>query len=231
MWLCKKSFRCRGVGSGLAAEQEPAKADIAYEAILAILYACRVPEQQISDQDLMHKLNLGRTRVREALCRLAAEGKIQWIPQRGFFTRPMVEGALVDLYDHARDSLVRSLTRMRPQVLESWTVSDESSPDELASVAEAIFTRITEGAANCEACKYIQRFCFNTHALRMEITTSELRPNFVGSLAGLSGAMSQIGTAKSLVESALLNHLELEMGAVSRVVREVNERGLTRRPR
>lgn len=59
----------------------------------------------------------------------------------------------------------------------------------------------------------------------MEITASDLRPAFVKSLGRLSAAMSELGVATDRAQSALMN--DLAQGAVSRVVHEVNEHGLT----
>jgi hypothetical protein len=232
MRCCKNAPQRRGVDPNFATEPEPAKADIAYDAILRLLRSYgRVPEQHLREQDLAYKLDLGRTPVREALQRLAAEGKIQYIPQRGFFTRPMSEGTLFDFYVVGRETLISALKRMRPRVRESCGVTDTLSPDELALSAESIFTSIAEEALNCEACKIVHRFCFCTHPLRMEIITSELRPAFVESLTRLDGVMSKVGAAADHIESELMHHLDLEQGAVPRVVREVNERGLTGFPR
>nr|WP_245521583.1 hypothetical protein [Rhizobium leguminosarum] len=139
----------------------------------------------------------------------------------------MSENTLLDFYVVGRETLISALNRMRPQVPESWSMSDKLPPDELALRAEAIFGKIAEEAANCEACKIVQRFCFCTHPLRMEITASDLRPAFVKSLGRLSAAMSELGMATDRAQSALMNHLDLEQGAVSRIVQEVNERGLT----
>jgi hypothetical protein len=232
MRCCKNAPQRREGDLNYATEPEPAKADIAYDAILRLLHSYgRVPEQHLREQDLAYKLDLGRTPVREALQRLAAEGRIQYIPQRGFFTRPMSAGTLMDFYVVGRETLISALKRMRPQVRESWAVTDTLSPDELALRAEAIFTNIAEEASNCEACKIVHRFCFCTHPLRMEIVTSELRPAFVESLARLDNVMSQVGAATNQMEAALMNHLDFEQGAVPRVVQEVNERGLTGFPR
>ncbi|AHF88010.1 GntR family transcriptional regulator (plasmid) [Rhizobium leguminosarum bv. trifolii WSM1689] len=228
MRCCKNAPLRRGVDLNFDIEPEPAKADIAYDAIRRLLHIYgRVPEQHLREQDLASKLDIGRTPVREALQRLAAEGKIQYIPQRGFFTRPMSENTLLDFYVVGRETLTSALNRMRPQVPESWSVSDKLSPDELALRAEAIFAKIGEEATNCEACKIVHRFCFCTHPLRMEITASDLRPAFVKSLGRLGAAMSELGMTTDRAQSALMNHLALEQGAVSRIVQEVNERGLT----
>jgi hypothetical protein len=58
----------------------------------------------------------------------------------------------------------------------------------------------------------------------MEVTASELRPAFAESLAKLLSAMDLVGTATSLAEAALLDHLNLEKNAIDEVAQKVNVR-------
>ncbi|QPB24855.1 GntR family transcriptional regulator [Rhizobium sp. 007] len=233
MWLCEKAPQCRGISIPKPAnESMPAKADTAYDAVLQLLYSYSlVPGQHLSDQELACKLNIGRTPVREALIRLAAEGKILSAPQRGYFTRPLVEGALLDSYAVAREVLGFALTRRRPQFPFTGTSCDDLSPGELTVRAEMIFAGIAEGSSNCEVCKIIDKFCFCSHPLRMKIIASELHAAFRESLSRLTDAMSQCGKATTLVESALMNHLDVEQRAIARVVQWVNKGRLTEFPR
>ncbi|SEI19646.1 regulatory protein, gntR family [Rhizobium tibeticum] len=224
MWLCEKAPQCRGISKS-ASESMPAKADTAYDAVLQLLYSYSlVPGQHLSDQELACKLNIGRTPVREALIRLAAEGKILSAPQRGYFTRPLVEAALFDSYAVAREILALALTCRRPQCSFTGNSCDDLSLDELAIRAEMIFTIIAEGSSNCEICKIIAKFTFCSHPIRMKIIASELHTGFRESLSRLTNAMTQFGKAAPLVESALMNHLDVEQRAIAGVVQEVKQR-------
>ncbi|AHG50198.1 GntR family transcriptional regulator (plasmid) [Rhizobium leguminosarum bv. trifolii CB782] len=222
MWCCKKAHQVRGVNGNFAAE--PAKADIAYHAILDLIGTYTVPEQHLRDEVFMSKLGMGRTPVREAFQRLAAEGYILSRPQKGFFTRPFSERSLLNQYEVGTATLVLALSRMSPELQQSWATSDELVPDELALGAERIFARIAEESSNCEACKIVRKFIVCTHPLRMEITASEHRPAFADSLAKLLSAMYRVGTATSLAEAALLDHLNLEKDAIASVAQKVNAR-------
>ncbi|MBX4870267.1 MULTISPECIES: GntR family transcriptional regulator [Rhizobium] len=224
MLCCKNASQVRGIDANFTDEAQPAKADIAYDAILRLIGSYTVPEQPLRDQVFMSALGIGRTPVREAFQRLAAEGYIQSKPQRGFFTRAFSEGTLLNLYEVGRANLIAGLYRMPPQLQERWTATDKVAPDELALEAERIFAKIAEEASNCEACKIVRKFSIRTHPLRMEITASELRPAFMESLARLLGAMSHAGTATSLAEAALLDHLNLEKVAIPKMVQKVNAR-------
>ncbi|AYG76785.1 GntR family transcriptional regulator [Rhizobium sp. CCGE532] len=233
MWLCENALQCRGIAVPTSAgEQVPAKADAAYNAVLQLLYSyARVPVQHLSDQELACELDLGRTPIREALIRLAAEGKIVSIPQKGYFTRPLVEGALLDLYGIARQTLTYALWRMRPHVPDTDGERDNPPRDQLAIHAEAVFAQIAQLSANCEICRIVDKFCFCSHPVRMEIIISELGPSYEQSLARLIDAMPLLSKATGAVESALMSHLDLEQNALPRVVQEVNRRRSTSFPR
>ncbi|ULJ74319.1 GntR family transcriptional regulator [Rhizobium gallicum] len=230
MWFCEKAAQCRGIDISKF-PTEPAmraKADAAYDAVLQLLYSyALVPGQHLSDKDLASKLKIGRTPVREALIRLAAEGKIISLPQRGYFTRPLIEWALLDLYTLAREILIFALARAQSQAPDLAAPRYELSPTELALRAEAIFTEIAQRASNCEMCKIIDKFCFCTHPVRMEIAASEPSPSFRRSIAKLTDVMPQLGDAAGAVKSALMSHLDLEQSALSGVVQDMNTRWLT----
>ncbi|UWU25701.1 GntR family transcriptional regulator (plasmid) [Rhizobium sp. CB3060] len=233
MWLCENALQCRGIAVPTSAgEQVPAKADAAYNAVLQLLYSyARVPVQHLSDQELACELDLGRTPIREALIRLAAEGKILSIPQKGYFTRPLVEGALLDLYGIVRQTLTYALWRMRPQVRKTGGERDNPPRDQLAINAETVFAQIAQLSANCEICRIVDKFCFCSHPVRMEIINSDLGPSYEQSLARLIDAMPLLSKATGTVESALMSHLDLEQSALPHVVQEVNRQRSTSFPR
>lgn len=223
MWFCEKAAECRGIEP----PKTRGKADAAYDAVVQLLYSHGlVPGQQLSDVELSAKLNIGRTPVREALIRLAAEGKVISIPQKGYFTRPLTNWAIADSYAVAREILAFALARAEPQAPYQTAPYEALSSAEPASRAEAIFTEIGQRASNCEMCKIIEKFCFCTHPLRVEITASEHSHSFRRSLATLTDAITQLGTATSLVRSALMSHLDFEQRSLTHVVHVMNGRSL-----
>ncbi|WEX91811.1 GntR family transcriptional regulator (plasmid) [Sinorhizobium garamanticum] len=229
MWLCEKLPQCRGIEmpSLACGPTMRGKADRAYDAVLRFLYSCtHMPGQHLNEKELASKLNIGRTPVREALIRLAAEGRIVSVPREGFFTRPLLEWALLDSYIIARQILTFALTRVQPQASHHSLSSDVSSPSVLALQAETIFAVIAQGSSSCELCQIIEKFCFGSHPLRMEIAASELSPGFEASLARLTDVMPQFGNTPDVVKSALMNHLDFEEGAIPGVLQEFSRRRL-----
>lgn len=86
------------------AEQAQSLADKAYYAIRDLIVSLELPPAAvISERELIDRLGIGRTPVREALRRLAQEGLVEVFPRRGMF----VTG--VDVRDLARISEVREV--------------------------------------------------------------------------------------------------------------------------
>jgi DNA-binding GntR family transcriptional regulator len=84
------------------AEQAPSLADQAYLAIRDLIIRLELaPTEVISERELMERLGIGRTPVREALRRLAQEQLVEVFPRRAM----LVSG--VDVRDLARISEVR----------------------------------------------------------------------------------------------------------------------------
>jgi DNA-binding GntR family transcriptional regulator len=84
------------------AEQAPSLADQAYLAIRELIIRLELaPTEVISERELMERLGIGRTPVREALRRLAQEQLVEVFPRRAM----LVSG--VDVRDLARISEVR----------------------------------------------------------------------------------------------------------------------------
>jgi DNA-binding GntR family transcriptional regulator len=77
-------------------------ADRAYLAIRGLIVSLALPPAAVIDErELMQRLGLGRTPVREALRRLAQEQLVEVFPRRGMFVTN------VDVRDLARISEVR----------------------------------------------------------------------------------------------------------------------------
>ena len=226
MWFCEKAAECHGIKLP-AVPFEPAmksKSDLAYDAVLQLLDSYTyVPGKRLSEKDLAPKLNIGRTPIREALIRLAAEGKIICVPQRGYFTKPLIEWALLDSYRVAREILTLALNHeLPPDDFCNLAPCDELSPSQLVHQTESIFSQIAQRASNCEVCQIIDKFCFCSRPVRLEIAVSKLSASFRRSLARLTDAMPQLSKANHVVEHALAAHLDLEQRALPGVVKDVN---------
>jgi DNA-binding GntR family transcriptional regulator len=103
-------------------------ADRAYLAIRGLIVSLELPPGAVIDErELMQRLGLGRTPVREALRQLAQEQLVEVFPRRGMF----VTG--VDVRDLARISEVRAALEPEAARLAAERATDEER-DELADL-------------------------------------------------------------------------------------------------
>jgi DNA-binding GntR family transcriptional regulator len=107
-------------------------ADRAYLAIRGLIVSLELPPGAVIDErQLMQRLGLGRTPVREALRTLAQEQLVEVFPRRGMF----VTG--VDVRDLARISEVRAALEPEAARLAAERATDEER-QELADLSDAI---------------------------------------------------------------------------------------------
>jgi DNA-binding GntR family transcriptional regulator len=107
-------------------------ADRAYLAIRGLIVSLELPPGAVIDErQLMERLGLGRTPVREALRRLAQEQLVEVFPRRGMFVTN------VDVRDLARISEVRLALEPEAARLAAERASEEER-DELAALGDRI---------------------------------------------------------------------------------------------
>jgi DNA-binding GntR family transcriptional regulator len=107
-------------------------ADRAYLAIRGLIVSLELPPGAVIDErELMQRLGLGRTPVREALRRLSQEQLVEVFPRRGMFVTN------VDVRDLARISEVRLALEPEAARLAADRATDEER-DELAALGDRI---------------------------------------------------------------------------------------------
>jgi DNA-binding GntR family transcriptional regulator len=139
-------------------------ADRAYLAIRGLIVSLELPPGAVIDErELMRRLGLGRTPVREALRQLAQEQLVEVFPRRGMF----VTG--VDVRDLARISEVRGALEPEAARLAAERATDEER-DELAALSD----QIKQGADLMELDERIHRAIYAAaHNDFMEKTLGE----------------------------------------------------------
>jgi DNA-binding GntR family transcriptional regulator len=74
--------------------------EIAYQKIKELIITIKLPPgEQVEEGGLADRLSIGRTPIREALFRLAAENMVEVIRGRGFFVRDITLQGLSDLFE------------------------------------------------------------------------------------------------------------------------------------
>ena len=104
--------RGKQMDTTLAPEKCGRSADRVYDQLklMAVTYQFR-PGERINEVDLSRQLSISRTPVREALNRLAAEGFLTSVTNRGFFGRKLDAKEILDLYEH-RCLLEQAIVRL-----------------------------------------------------------------------------------------------------------------------
>ena len=106
--------------------------DRAYRAIRGLIVSLELPPGAVIDErELMQRLGLGRTPVREALRQLAQEQLVEVFPRRGMFVTS------VDVRDLARISEVRTALEPQAARLAAERATDEER-DQLADLGDQI---------------------------------------------------------------------------------------------
>ena len=138
-------------------------ADRAYRAIRQWIIEFKLrPEERLNELHLAKKLGLSRTPVREALNRLASEGFLVFVPNRGFFCRSLDIADLVGVFE-MRSVLERGAFELAckraPEAgiaaLERfWTGAQRNyrrrDTDEMLSLDEAFHRQLAELSGNRE---------------------------------------------------------------------------------
>ncbi len=153
-------------------------AERAYEQLraMAITYQFR-PLERLAEADLVKRLKVSRTPIREALNRLVTEGFLVFTPNRGFQCRPLDAKEIFDLYE-VRRSLETTAVRLAAEratdeeleALATFLKASRAAPDdasvvELVGLDEAFHERIALLSRNAELLHILRninariRFC------------------------------------------------------------------------
>lgn len=99
------------------------------------------PRQQLHIEELASVFSSSATPVREALARLAGEGLIEAVPNRGYVAKALSEDEMRGNLDLLFTLLKETITRSRP---EKWSSSMDGCPSELSDDAEATFSLVND---------------------------------------------------------------------------------------
>ncbi|HUA78366.1 MAG TPA: GntR family transcriptional regulator [Acetobacteraceae bacterium] len=138
-------------------------ADRAYGAIRQWIIEFKLrPEERINELHLAQRLALSRTPVREALNRLASEGFVVFVPNRGFYCRSLDISDLIGVYEarailergafalackRASDAGIEAFARFWAGAQRNFRRRD---PDEMLSLDEAFHRQLAELSGNQE---------------------------------------------------------------------------------
>lgn len=144
-------------------------AERAYRVIRQLLVDFRLrPDERINEVRLAQTIGVSRTPVREALNRLASEGFVIFIPNKGFFFRALEIDDLLQLFElraiiesgafrlacvRGSDGDIAALENFWREALLRYA---ENDPDEILVLDETFHLRMAEISGNHEATKAIE---------------------------------------------------------------------------
>ncbi|KAA8558323.1 HTH-type transcriptional repressor RspR [Pseudomonas extremaustralis] len=155
---------------------KPRKSDSAYERLRsAIIRAELEPGSLIEERDMMERLDIGRTPLREALQRLAHEDLVMAVPQRGYFVSATSAAdffQLSEFRDHSEVLAIRSAAvRITNQQLERLkSLIDEAREGVAARIMDqdwhlAIDERLHKLVAEASGNRYLAQALNRLYAL------------------------------------------------------------------
>lgn len=97
---------------GASAAPKPRKADDAYDQLKRLIVSLKLaPGELLDERTLMARLDVGRTPLREAIQRLAAEHLVTSLPRRGYYVRDLSIAELSEMIN-AREILEPKVARL-----------------------------------------------------------------------------------------------------------------------
>ena len=170
-------------------------AEQAYYAIRSLIVTLDLaPGSVVSEQDLMARLELGRTPVREALRRLAQERLIEVYPRRGIFVSP------VDARNLASLSEVRSVLEPLAAKLAAERLGDSHRVELDALIAELTDLHDPQERQLMEVDQRIHHFVYR--AANNEFLAAALDEHYMHALRIWFLALDRV----SHLEDAILEH-------------------------
>jgi DNA-binding GntR family transcriptional regulator len=204
----------------------------AYEAIRRQLVEFKLkPDERINEMALAKTLGVSRTPIREALNRLASEGFIALIPNRGYFFKALDIDALIDLYElraiiecgafalmceRASDSELARLEAYWDKAKVNYTARD---PDEILGLDEGFHLLIAELSGNPEIVNQLMAINARIRFIRrIQIQHKSHDENFVGAHQKIVDAALLRNIAHGTV--LLKEHLEMTASAAQRALKD-----------
>lgn len=164
--------------SGLAMREAPARlslAEKAYQSLVVGITRLELPPGAVlAEKSLMAQLGIGRTPIREALQRLAIEGLVSHLPNRGMFVTEISATSVQHIYEfrslidgyaarlaatRASDEDVDGLTALHAQLVQA---TDDDDIDGYVDLDRQFYEGLARAAQNIYLAEVIPRI-FNLH--------------------------------------------------------------------
>lgn len=202
---------------------KPRKSDSAYERLRsAIIRAKLEPGSLIEERDIMERLDVGRTPLREALQRLAQEDLVLAVPQRGYFVSATSAAdffQLSEFRDHSEVLAIRSaavrindqqLARLKGVIDEAREGVDAKimEQDWHLGIDERLHKLVAEASGNRYLAQALNRlYALSVRSLYVARVPVTLLFEELNNFNAIYEALAQRNP--DLAEQAMRNHLDL----------------------
>lgn len=207
-------------------------AERAYRAIRQQLVEFKIrPEERINEVQIAQSLNLSRTPIREALNRLAVEGFVIFVPNRGYFFRGLDIDDLVDLFElrsiietgafvlaceRADEAAITRLRRFWDRARRRY---DNNVAEEILALDETFHIRLAEAAKNPEIVRQLANLNARIRFVRgVQIENVPDRAGMVSDHSGLVDALMR--RDRELGTNILREHISLTITEAKAVIKE-----------
>lgn len=190
------------------------------------------PEERLNELHLAKKLGLSRTPVREALNRLASEGFLVFVPNRGFFCRSLDIADLVGVFEmrsvlergafelackRAPEARIAALDRFWAGAQRNYRQRDT---DEMLGLDEAFHRRLAELSGNREIVRGLAAIDARIRFVRrIAIERGPQQLRVIEEHSALVSALAARNAARGT--RILAGHISLSVAEAGNVLKEV----------
>ena len=197
------------------------------------------PNERLNEVQMARELALSRTPVREAMNRLASEGFLSFIPNRGFYFRSPDIEELVQIYEArvvleqgsfalACDRATQAQVRKAQKSWASARVEyGKRDPDRILELDEAFHLGLAELSRNGELVRQLAGINARIRFVRrMEIERGPRQASMVGAHDAIMDALSRKAVADG--QRLLSEHISMSIEDAASVLKEAIFKAFTR---
>jgi DNA-binding GntR family transcriptional regulator len=216
---------------------KPRLSDTVYHSVLdMIVRGSMVPGSRIAEAELIERLGVSRTPVREALLRLADEGLVQMFPQAGIYVAPVSVAAVSEaqfIREHLECAVIREVAAridaggmalLRGTLMRQQAAHDMADTVQFHELDELLHQQFSELAGRTGVWRVIQHSKHHLDRVRwLSLPVAEHIPRLIMQHQAIVDALDQ--RDPDIAEASLRVHLREVYATIERL--DLNQPGET----